>query len=445
MSARMRARSVGETEGLDKVQALQRVLYRSAKQDRIRRFHALFDKVARSDVLLAAWKAVRSNAGAPGVDGVSVFDVECFGVVETLDVLAADLRAGTYRPLPLRRVYIDKPGQPGKKRPLSIPCVRDRIVMTAAKLVLEPIFEADFLPASYGFRRGRSQLDANEQIRLTANRGYDWLLESDVKDCFSSIDHDALVRQIGRRVSDRLMLKLVHAWLRQGVLEGGIVTDSVSGTPQGSPISPLLANVALHVLDDVWQQAGPGQGVLVRFADDLVILCGTAERAETARQVTVDALATVGLRLHPDKTRIVCLKGGRDGFDFLGFHFHKVESWKKRGRYYLQRWPSRRAMNSARRKIRDLTDRRLVGEDIEEIVRRLNLFLRGWGNYFCWGNSAKKFSDLDRYVYERLVILMGKKHHIRGRSRYKRFNHAWFQRLGVYKLSGTVRYRTAHA
>jgi RNA-directed DNA polymerase len=446
VSARLRARSTARADGLDKVRALQRVLYRSAKQQPHRRFHALFDKVARGDILERAWDEVRANRGAPGVDGVTIDQVEASGVAAFLSDLAAALRTGGYRPAPLRRVHIPKPGQPGTTRPLGIPTVRDRVAMTAAKLVLEPVFEADFLPVSFGFRPRRSAHQACDAIRAEANRGAEWVLDADVRDCFGSIDHDALLGQVARRVADRRMLKLLCCWLRVGVLEDGVTTETGSGTPQGSPISPLLANVALHVLDAEWTRGGRSLGVLIRYCDDFVILCRTRQQAEQARRLVAEILATLGLHLHPDKTRIVGLTKGRQGFDFLGFHHHKVESWRWRGRYYLQRWPATRAMNAIRAKIREATDRRFVGHGLAWIVANLNRVLRGWGAYFRHGNSARKFADIDSYVHERLAIFASIKHGLRyHRNWTRRFTWAWLRGLGVYRLSGRVRSGAAHA
>ena len=240
------------------------------------------------------------------------------------------------------------------------------------------------------------------------------------------------------------MVKLLRGWLRAGVFEGGIVSAIEAGTPQGSPISPLLANIALHLLDEAWQASGRRLGVLVKYADDLVALCATREQAEEARELVAAVLDVLGLRLHPEKTRVVQLARGAEGFDFLGFQHRMRKSWRT-GYWYLQKWPSPRAMASIRGKIRDRTDRRYARLPLEYAVENVNHVVRGWGNYFRYGNSAEKFDAIDSYVNERLAILASAKHGLQGRNWVSRFNHDWGTKLGVYRLSGRTRPTTAYA
>jgi RNA-directed DNA polymerase len=428
-----------------KVRQLQNRLWAAAKQSSGRRFHALYDRIHRDDVLWEAWERVRANRGAAGVDKMTLAAVEDYGVARMLSELAADLRAGRYRPALVRRVEIPKPD--GSLRPLGIPTVRDRVAQQATKLVLEPIFEADFLGCSFGFRPKRSATDAAEVIRVAFPRGQEFVFEADIRDFFGSIDHDRLLGLVEARVSDRRVLKLVRGWLRAGVLDNGTVSETVTGTPQGGVISPLLANIYLHAFDRAWTESGIGE--LVRYADDFVVLCSSRDQAEEAGRRATAIMADLGLDLHPDKTRVVDLREGREGFDFLGWHFRARMSgrlWEQKRviRYYLHRWPSTRSMKRARQRIKDLTSRSRVGIELEHTIGALNLFLRGWGNYFRTGNSSDKFRQLDRHVAWRLKRLLIKK---RGRNlragQAQRWTEAWFHDQGLHKLLGTIRYPKA--
>jgi group II intron reverse transcriptase/maturase len=418
---------------------LQHALYRAAKADPGRRFHALRDKVFRRDVLWRAWVAVRTNNGAPGVDKITLDQVEQYGVDRLLDELAAELREGRYRPLPARRVLIPKPGTT-EQRPLSIPAVRDRIVQAAVKIVLEPVFEADFLPCSFGFRPKRAQHDALQVLINEAWRGRRWVVETDIANCFSAIPHEELIQAVEERVCDQAVLKLLRAMLRAGVMSEGVVRREVTGTPQGGVISPLMCNVYLHQLDRVWDVRE--HGVLVRFADDAVVMCRSEQQAKAALARLTALLAELGLEPKAAKTRIVYLTEGDEGFDFLGFHHRWVRAQGHtgtgKGVAFLARWPTRKAMQHARDHIRELTERRRVLLRAEVIVEDINRYLRGWAAYFKYGNSARHFDKIMGYARMRLAGFLAKKHR---RSRGFGWSVIAFQSpdyLGLIRLDGTV-------
>jgi RNA-directed DNA polymerase len=385
----------------DRTTVLQSKLYQAAKREPTRRFHALYDKLFVPYVLQSAWEAVARKRGAAGIDQQTLEQIEAAGVPAFLEEIAHSLRAKTYRPQPVRRVAIPKPGDPTATRPLGIPTVRDRVVQAAAKLLLEPIFEADFEGCSFGFRPGKGPPEALAAVAENAHKGFRWVVDADIKQCFDTLDHQLLMTALGRRISDGELLRLIYRWLKAGYLRDGEYYDTDQGSPQGGVLSPLLANVYLHGFDAAQQKQKAFVGRLTRYADDFVIQCGTAEQAMRALEWTCTQLARLSLELHPTKTRVVSDR--ETGFDFLGFHHRRVklDGSRKESRGVL-RWPSKKACQRFREQVRQHVGP--PGRTRSEwgmICRRLGAYLGGWKQYFRHGESARVFAELDEFVLER--------------------------------------------
>jgi RNA-directed DNA polymerase len=401
-----------------RVLRMQAKLHQWASDDPNRRFVDLSNLVADPAFLLTAWRRVRGNRGAraAGIDGQTARSIEAGrGEEAFLADLRADLRARTFHPLPVRERMIPKSG--GKRRRLGIPTVRDRVVQAALKLVLEPIFEADFAPCSYGFRPGRRAQDAIAEVHLFTSRAYGWVVDADISACFDEIDHRALMDRVRRRIGDRRLLALVAAFLRAGILgEDGVARDTVTGTPQGGILSPLLANIALSVLDEyfvaAWAAMGAHSGArqqrrrtglatyrLVRYADDFVVLvAGTRDHAEAVRDEAAAVLAPMGLRLSEAKTRVVHID---EGFDFLGFRVVR-QPRRGSGKPVIYTYPAKRSLAEIKARVRRMT-RGATDLSLTSLLYRLNPVLRGWTAYFRHGVSKRTFNYLRAFVWRRVV------------------------------------------
>jgi group II intron reverse transcriptase/maturase len=423
---------------LDKVRQLQERLHLAAKRSPGRRFHALYDRIARPDVLVRAWEKVRANRGAAGIDEETIAEVESYGVEKMLEELRDQLETHSYRPQPVRRVHIPKAD--GKsRRPLGIPTVRDRVLQAATRLILEPIFEASFKEHSWGYRPGRSPGQAAEAVRSAVYEGWRWVVEVDIQAFFDNVDQEMLLRLTMRRVSDRRVLKLIRQWLRAGVMEGGEVKPTELGVPQGGVISPLLANIYLHALDALWEKEASSLGRMVRYADDLVVLCETQAQAEAARSWIIATLRGLKLEPHPEKTRVVGLGDGEQGIDFLGFHVSWQRSERNPRRWVARCWPSQRAMKAVRARIKEVTGpRRKLHLKLEDIIGELNPIVRGWGAYFRAPGTSRWMARIDRYVTWRLALFLRKKHQ-RASTGWALHELTRRKRLaGLYRLSRAI-------
>jgi RNA-directed DNA polymerase len=409
-----------------KVQQLQRKLYLAAKQNSKRKFHALYDKLYRIDILEEAWQRVKANRGTGGIDGISLVDVENYGVSKLLAEISQALQQGEYRPKPVKRVFIPKPD--GRKRPLGIPVIRDRIVQMAAKIVIEPVFEADFKESSYGFRPKRSAHQALEAIKKACNQGGWWVVDADIQSYFDNINHGKLLKLVEMRINDRRILKLIRQWLKAGVINAGQYEDTVIGSPQGGVISPLLANIYLNYLDTVWEKNKGNLGRLVRYADDLVIICKTETNAKAALKLLKGIMQRLELTLHPEKTKLVSMWRGQGGFDFLGMHHKNFVMVAKHARIYqvTYQYPSMKAMKKMRAAVKDeLSHRSVLKMDIKELVNQLNPKIRGWRNYYGMNTAKQWLRKVDWYIFERFTIWYNKKTQQKGH----------YQRMGkVYQI-----------
>ena len=413
----------------EKVRQLQNKLYLTAKKCSSRRFHALYDKVFRDDVLYEAWKRVKANKGSSGIDGITIEDIEAKGVNCYLTGIQSELKSGTYRPLPVRRVMIPK--SDGSQRPLGIPCVKDRIVQMATKITIEPVFEADFKGCSYGFRPKRSAKQALEVVRRACNnKGY-YVVDADIEKFFDNVNQDKLMTLIELRISDRRILKLIRQWLKSGVLYGNILEISELGTSQGSVISPLLANVYLNTLDRLWEKYGFTHGILVRYADDTVIICKNKKSANHALALLQYIMGKLDLKLHPVKTKIVCMWDGKEGFDFLGMHHRRMTTETRQGNRFQEtyQYPSRKAMKKMKTAIKSsVNSRNLLVAREDDLIKNLNPKIAGWKNYYTTKTSDKWMQALDWYIICTFARWYNKKH-----QRRNHMSKVGFVRNTVYK------------
>ena len=421
----------------ERIQELQKKLCQKAKQDREFRFYALYDKVYRKDIVEHAYRLVKANKGAPGIDGITFEAIEEQGVERYLEQIAEELRNKTYNPSPVRRVYIPKPD--GGKRPLGIPTIKDRVVQMAVKLVIEPIFEADFQDSSYGFRPGRDAHQAMDEVSLQLRCKNTQVIDADISKYFDTIPHDRLLKAVAKRIVDKNILRLIKMWLKAPVVEEEngkrMFKGNDKGTPQGGVISPLLANIYLNALDVAMKMTR-----LVRYADDLVALCRYNVHKIYGRMAEV--LESLGLTLSTEKTRIVDVT--REAFTFLGFTVRIVKS-PRTGKMFPLIVPSRKAIGRVKKEIKDATCRRNLALPKEVIIARLNMTLRGWANYFYYMHCTKAFAHLKNYTEERVRIYLSRKHRLRGRGYIKYPNAYLYGSLGLYRIPTTAPWTHAKA